>query len=421
MLVARPAAQFILNKPSKYISSVTFILLLASTGVTSAQNSSVTRIQSQLKTNGNSDQALSELMEILAREKDNVEAHILTGKLLRKKGFEKLADEQFRLADQLDPSLPDSKISQFKLKLKQEGESAAMGYLCQLEQSEPDSPSVLVMYGIIEDARKQNERAKLHFQKALEEHPEMPGLSSVIAFVFLENHKYGQAIALANKDLVLKKDHPAANLAKGEALLSLGRSQEALPYLQLAYNSPASGRLRSAGSLSRAYIANGLSGDALEPTLICLALTPADRPLDFMRIKNNFALVFDSTSKREVLNVLKVVMKLIDDPQIQSRLNYTVGNFLAQRGFFSESEQLLQESLKLDQQNSQLCLNLGLLMERRGDYQKAKSYYERASSLNPYDSVLAAKLARIYKLDSIRSRDIARHIKDCIRSERERS
>lgn len=372
--------------------SLVLALVLSSSSVVSAQP--VAKIQSKLKAGGDEDQALAELMQILSREKENVEAHILTGKLLRKKGFERLADEQFRLADQLDPCLPDSKVSRLRSKLNAEGKSAALSYLQQLEQINPQDPSLLVMHGIIEENRKNGRRAEEYFQKVLEEHPEMPGLSSTIAFIYLEKKNYRKALALAERDLTLKKDHPFACLVKGEALLSLGHSREALPYLQSAFNAPEINRRRASEALSRAYIANGLYGEALEPTLTCLAYTPEGQSIRLAEIKNNLAFILDNRGSNEILNVLKVVQKHIAEPRMKSRLNSTVGALLVKKGFVDEPLKLFQEAARLNPQDSELY---------------------GASMMDSLLKRKQARHARFYKQDLIRDRNIAQQIKDFIR------
>lgn len=379
----------------------------------------VLHLESKLEASKDADQCLKDLLLLLAQAPNNAEARILAGQILRKKGFEELAQEQFFIADKLDPSIPESTIHQFQTLLNQSGIGTAQAYIQQQEKLYPQDPAVIVMKGILEQSQGQKQKAEFYFQQAFKNHPKLPGLASVLAFLCIKEKQYQEAIRLADRDLSLQKEHANANLAKGEALLLLGCPEQSLPYLQSAFHSDGVDRQITANNLSQAYLMLGKYGEALEPTLTCLAWTATSDRDDITKLKARLRFLLDRVKCIEMVNTLKVVVDRVGSPDSKANLYFHVGDLLDQKGYYPYAELLFEDCLELYPHNALLYLRIGMLKERQRDYRNAYGCYKGAHALRPYDPLIAAKLERLTKRIMIQDSDIAWQIKDYLRGGRQ--
>lgn len=374
----------------------------------------VARIQAQLNRSKDFNQALDSLQSLLKREPRNVEAHMMCGKVLQHLGYEGLADEQYRLADQLDPSKPDSILMLFHNKLKSQGPGAAYEYLQYVQRRFPRDPSVLVMQGLME---KDKTKAEFYYRDAMESNPNTPGLATWLGVLRLEQGKYREAMEFADRDLKLKADSLEANLVKAKALVLLYRYKEAIPYLQTALKG-AYDRRSVADLLSRSLISTGQFGEALEPTLTCLAYIPMKERSAVDQIKTRLFVILQHVNANELINTLAVVRRSVQISEQMAMLYFASGDVLDRLGKTKLAEEAFTEGIKLSPYHGRPFLRLGIIFERRGDYERAFQYYLRAFQLDQTDRQISSCLFRISTRAKVQKQDLSWMIKDWSRGGR---
>ena len=377
----------------------------------------VARIQGELNLTKDTNKALDKLQDLLKREPNNVEAHMMCGKVLQLMGYESLADEQYRLVDKLDPSQPTSTLAAFQNKLASGGPLAAYEYLQYVQRRFPKDPSVLLMQGMMERMHGQDTKAEFYYREALDKNPNTQGLATAMSALRLSQKRYQDAIKYAERDIKLKKDHPAANLAKGEALIGMGQYAEAVPFLRIAFEGVADKRSVS-DVLSRALISDGQYGAAIEPTLVCLSLTKMKEKKTVDQLKSRLAFILARVDSSELMNSLEIARRKMTYQETMANLYFASGDVLDKAGYDLEAAECFEKGLKLYPYSGRPFMRLGILQERRGDYQAALKNYERAYQLSPDDREVAARCVRLIKRIPIQKDDLAWMIKDLMRGGR---
>ena len=376
--------------------------------------SEVSQIRTELNKNKDMQAALAKLEALIKREPDNTEAHMLCGTLLQYMGFEKLADEQYAIVDKLDPTRPTSALAQFKTKLALQGPHAAYEYLRYVEGHFPNDPSVLLMQGMIERTNGNQIEAEYYYQTALRLHPNTPGIASALAALRIMQKRYREAINLADLDLKLKKDHPAALLAKGQALVLMGRSDEAIPHLQKVLGDSSLERKEPADLIVNAYVQNGQCSEALLPALIAMSRISMKDTALIDRYKTRLLFLLNRAKCSELGNSLEIALKDIRDIDRQAWLCYAAGDVLDRGGCLKEAEVAFSLGLRY-RPMGRGYLRLAKTNEKRGDSKGAYLFYGQAAMTDGKDpEVVAANLRN--KAFTDHKGDLAWQLKNWLRS-----
>lgn len=382
-----------------------------------AYSNEVAEIQDEMNRTRNVEAALTRIQELLKREPNNTEAHMLCGKILNHLGYESLADEQFEIVDKLDPTQPQSALSLFQSKLRTEGFQAAYEYLRYVQMHFPYDPSVLVVQGMVERMKGNDLKAEFFYKDAIRRYPNTPGLNTTLAALRMKQHRYADAVKLANKDLELKKDHPAAALVKGEALLEIGQAKEAISALKIAYNDRSADRKEVSEKLSRAYMVNGQYTEALEPTLTYLAFLPMTDHDHVDQVKRRMTLLLTQASPSELLNAAQLVVREIDDTDRQAYIWFACGDILDKAGYKKDAEVAFSRGLKLRPETARAYLRIAKIKEEEGDRAGSFAFYLYAySNDKDGDPVIQSAVARRKQRDLSAKSDLAARIKDWLRS-----
>lgn len=385
----------------------------------SAQNSgkdTLSEIRAELNRSKDFNAALERLQALLAKEPGNAEAHMLCGKVLQRMGYEGLADEEYKSADKLDPTQPESVLALFHSKLETEGLKAANEYLHYVELRFPYDPSVLIMKGLLARMHGQDEKAEFLYKLAMERNPGAPGIATAFASLRISQKRYDEAIELAEKDLKLHKDHPVASLAVGQALFLKGQSALAIPYLQTALKTGLEKR-ETADLLARAFINNGEPGEALEPTLISLAWTPNKERKDIDRLKKRLYFIMQNRNASEIINSLQVVSRDLHALDMIASVYFASGDVLDFTGHPEEAQEAFGLGVRY-LPAGRAFMRLGILAERKRDYATALNYYAKAHEIDPEDRETAARLARLLNRSKVQSSDVAWEIRDALKGGR---
>lgn len=375
----------------------------------------VAQIRAELNRTKDAQAALTKLEDLLNREPKNVEAHMLCGTILHYMGYETLADDHYAIIDKLDPTRPQSALAQFRSKLELEGIMAAYEYLRYVEDRFPNDPSVLLMEGMIERLNGNEITAEFYYRTAIEKNPNTPGLATALAALRIQQKRFKDAIELADKDLKLKKDHPAASMAKGQALLMSNRAKEAIPYLRIVFNNSSLDRKEPAELLARAYISNGQLAEAIEPTLVSLSWTSLKDREATERIKQRLIFLMSGAKCSEMVNALQIMLGQISDSDRRAWLCFAVGDVLDKSGCKKQAEETFQQALRLRPGVGRGYYRLGKIKEQEGEYESAYCYYLQANQLDQRDPQVAASNRRFIQRAQNKY-DLAGQFKNLLRS-----
>ena len=120
----------------------------------------------------------------------------------------------------------------------------------------PDSPEAHVTLGISHAASGRNDEAVREYKRAAELNPQIPGVHSALGDLYVSASDYESAEKAYGEELQLNPVSAVVNYRYGVVLEQLGRSPEAVPYLQKALASdPALGEAYF--HLGRAYFDQG--------------------------------------------------------------------------------------------------------------------------------------------------------------------
>ena len=120
----------------------------------------------------------------------------------------------------------------------------------------PDSPEAHVTLGISHAASGRNDEAVREYKHAAELNPQIPGVRSALGDLYVSASDYESAEKAYGEELQLNPVSAVVNYRYGVVLEQLGRSPEAVPYLQKALASdPALGEAYF--HLGRAYFDQG--------------------------------------------------------------------------------------------------------------------------------------------------------------------
>ena len=373
----------------------------------------VARIKIQLEQTRNFQQALSQVQDLLEKEPNNAEAHMLCGKILNRLGYESLAQEEFKAADKLDPTQPQSVLALFQKKLETEGPKAANEYMTYVQARFPYDASVLIMQAMLARMNNQPLQAEFLYSLALQHHPDTPGVSTAFASLRIFQHRYKEAIDLADRDLKIKKDHPVANLTKAEALMKMGSDAEAIPYLLVSYKDSGPAKKEAADLLARAYMSTGHYGEAIEPTLVCMALCPVkDRDASIPYKRNLDAILHHRVSPSEVLNVLKVTQRQMREDERVAYMYFSAADVLDHTGHWAEAGEAFAEGLRHNPYAGRAYMRFGNVKEKLRDYKAAFELYVKAYQYNQNDREIAAHLSRLNNRKNAQDSDFAWQLKD---------
>jgi tetratricopeptide (TPR) repeat protein len=98
----------------------------------------------------------------------------------------------------------------------------------------PDSPEAHVTLGISHAASGRNDEAVREYKRAAELNPQIPGVHSALGDLYVSASDYESAEKAYGEELQLNPVSAVVNYRYGVVLVQLGRSPEAVPYLQKA-------------------------------------------------------------------------------------------------------------------------------------------------------------------------------------------
>jgi Flp pilus assembly protein TadD len=246
--------------------------------------------------------------------------------------------------------------------------------------------------------------------------------------VLLENGSYQEAFKAANGILVNKPGDPEASLLAGEALLRLGRPQEALPYFENAATAEAF-RAEALQGSGIALYQSGKRDQAVGQLSQAVALNPA-----LWRAYNALGSIYDSDSAWPQAEAAYQSALAVQPNSALLHNNLAMSYMLQHRYDEAVPEfnraLVLDPSLKTAQTNLRMAFafngrylealagvperdmpdalnNVGYAAMVRGDYDVAEAYFTQAMEMSPsYNSIAAANLDRLKAIRLTQSGDV---------------
>ncbi len=157
------------------------------------------------------DEALSDITQVLQQDPGILEAHLVLGNILMKKSEFAKAREAFQNALQFNESFTGAIFGlAFAYEREENWEAAHAGFE-RLLKIDPRDVKAYFHLGEIASAQNQQEKALPYFQKAVEMDPEHAAFRNRLGGCLIELKRYDQALASINKSLELNDRIPNAH------------------------------------------------------------------------------------------------------------------------------------------------------------------------------------------------------------------
>lgn len=357
-----------------------------------------------------SESLYAELENIISKEPTNYRAYLLLGNCYDFLALPELSQEQYELATRYGPNEPKAFVELIKSQIRMGQIKSAMALLDQARRKFPKDPEVQFWVGNYLLSKNRFSEAETAYVLALQQKKKILGLSTSLGEIRLAQGRYGEAYFLADADLAIQKNYALANRVKGLALMKLGRYEQAMQPLRIAYFT-AQFKPNLAASFAKCCFWSGRYSDALNPALVNLALTSS----------------MDSNNPVEKNFLVSVIKKVPDDylRKVVDHLQKTLGKAFPASYHFALGDVLdrvnkpelavAQYKLGLEREPSfaRGWLRLGQDLEKHyRSYDQALSCYKMADGFKPGDAEITSNLYRLSNKLANRSRDWSWQLKD---------
>ncbi|MBY0356772.1 MAG: tetratricopeptide repeat protein [Candidatus Obscuribacterales bacterium] len=355
---------------------------------------------------------LAQVQAIIGREPHLGLAHYVAGRLLAYFGYSDLAEQEFVFADQFDPEHSAAVLQLFDLRMQNEELARAYQLLEFIAKRFPEEPSLLMMQGIFLERSGKTAEAEKIYLKALQNPKKITGVSTALAQVRLQQGKPEEAIKLAKVDLQHLPAHFMANVVIGEALLSLNRPLEAIPYIEKAH------QVRPANyDLIRMMALAYYRAHDFERALPCalLYMTLSTKAPQFANAKLFCAKIIHNLSPKDVDKGINEAAEVLSDKDYRVRLHLSVGDVLDRMSRHIEAARQFALGLRLDPHNARGWYRLAVDEEIFGLYDQSIVSFKRALDLDPRDREIHAGAVRLATRLMNQERDVAWRLKESLR------
>jgi len=380
----------------------------------SKQAATLDRIEKEIETEKVSNASAQELEQIIEVDPKNARAHLLMAESLQLLGLKDQALDQFKLGVTYGQNYPPAYVGLVKQYLRQGQIGPAKALIQEAKKRFPQNHEIEFWLGNFYQSREQYRDAMKEYGEALKSQKPILGLGSAIAKVNLRNGNYYDAVVFANQDLRLKPNFPLANEIKGLALNNVGRYQDAIPALAIAFNANPY-NIDVAHAYAQCLYWDGKYQAAMPPALVNMAFSS--------RLNGN-----DPKSKRlvaEIMNCLsneKKIAELIVSTGMKFPINkmpayhFALGDVLDRNGYNRLAMREYQTGLALKPDFGRAWYRLGLDYESIDhNYQAALECYKKASISLPGEKLIALQESRLEDRLANRKDDLAWQLKDKMR------
>ncbi len=367
------------------------------------------QVQQQVKSKEITQQTFEQLARILKQAPQNSQAHLLLVYCYEARGFEDLAEDEYKLSDQYAPQDPASLLSQFQRKVAHRDMYSARSLLVQAQQKYPHDGHTLLMEALFAAYVKQPDKAEAILEKLVRQGDAPPGAASMLAAVRVKQSRYKEAVDLADVDLKQKDDTYLSNASKGVALMQLGQYHAAVPLLKRAFTI---GPLEKgiAEDYYGVLLKLGEPSQALKPALVHLACAPTEAEATQARLATAYLLSVVPVEQADA--TINSVSGLLGSTSYAVRMHFLLGRLLAESGQHRRAIAQLEQGLQLNPNSAGAYFELGQQYEALRDYEDAMVNYTMACGLSPNDPLYTNTMVRLSQRLANRKGDIAWQFKD---------
>jgi len=246
-------------------------------------------------------------------------------------------------------------------------------------QDNPNAAEVQVMLGNIRLGRGEPELAVAHYVKALEHHPQDPGLHYSLGLALSETRRYKEAADQFRTSLKIDSDYVPARLAMAGLLLAAGSSEAAAAECRRALEDEP----RSAQALY-------LLGTAMVSLNRPFTPVPGADEADGLDVPNSIKPGSPEAEQAVTEAVKYLEMSIAIDPR-NPRAHISLGAAYAAQDKFAEAESAFLQALNLEPDDLDAHFGLGRLYMERGDMGKAAAHLQKILDIEP-DSELGSRM-----------------------------
>ena len=253
--------------------------------------------------------------EVLAKDANHVEGHILLGTILFADGEREKALAELTKAVELDPQRVESLMS-LALYHRQMGDAARAEEVYRRALQVNDKSSLAHLeYARFNVQQNRLDAAEEHFRKAVDVDPQSREARRTLASFYIQRKQFDRAEEVAKGLAALDGDRPAGRAVLGEFYFQVGRPEDAIRvYQEIVEQSPdyTKGRYR----LGELLMGRGDLAGAQAQAKIVLDKNPNDQQARLLRAR----LALNSGDAKPAIEDLKEVLK--QDARHQAGLYY---------------------------------------------------------------------------------------------------
>jgi tetratricopeptide (TPR) repeat protein len=334
---------------------------------------------------GKKEKAVKEFRSLMAsKPKDRVVKTYLTETLLdlnRTKEATVLTEDILRA----DPNDAEVLISKGRILMSEGKYQDALGVLGSAVKSDHKSAAGYYYLGVAQKFLGQVELAKSSFAQAHELSPEMIGAKLGLAELEARNGDYSRAQRLMESN----PDAPLASVLSGQAALAEGNLRRAEELAQHALDrDPVS--LPALELLLKVDATQDRTQDAARRISGLISQHPEDASLHFLLAEAYFDMKDLQKSEASVRKAIDLDPRTPDAHALLARIDYAKGSL---------EQSILDLQAELDITPSKRVstyMGLGIVYQKKGDWENARKVAEMALAADPSSSAAANNLAYLY-------------------------
>lgn len=393
------------------VGSFTAVLpSVAAPSSTASLEQQLTQIEDKLEHNaGIDEEAIKSIAEILKKNPRNARAHFAAGRMFDRAGYKSLAEQEFKIVDELSPKQPEAVLELFLLKMQADDFAAAFQLYAYLSTRFPDDPSLALMRALILEGQGQLAEAEKLLAKAQAASTKRLGIATAVGDIRLRQHKPAEALALAKQDLARDPRYYRAIVLAGEASMQLGQFDQGANYLRRAFEmNPLEATFVNVYASNLYHV--GRYSEALQPALIYLAQQTDQKTMN--RAKLQVRALLTRIPREEVVNIIAMTDKRLDRTAWQGRLHLALGDVFDSLKWRDLAMEEYKKGIELMPLMGRPYYRLAKDMEKSNRYYEALALYQQAYKLEPSDNQVKLSYARFHERMSNRNNDVAWRLRD---------
>lgn len=350
------------------------------------------------------------LAEIIKRNPANAEARTVLGKCYDAVGMSGMSKDQLDEASRLDPDGPSAKLAKFKSQFNSANPGQSFTLFMEIQTLFPHDRDVELMDEIISETYGNVQRAETAYL-ANYSHRTLPQIATALSKHRQEQHRYKEALQLAEADLKIDPDDMEAMVAKSGALIGLGRYEEAEHTAAPVFENWQS-HFGAAYNLAVACDFDQRSQAALRPALFAVAFARTEAE------KNKSEQLAASLMRKVPAYYSDAVTiecsNIIDRLPPAAEFHYILGGIYSKFGQHNQARYEYQRAVEFDSTKAQYLFALGMVDERQAKFRDAISAYAGAHLLEPQNELFTTSWTRLMQRMRNKENDLAWRMKEAM-------